>query len=67
MTEYFSFNNEAPVEELRYRTNRGTKFDVVRDALAFYEYMLNHVKSGKKIYIGENVESLTEIQVSTFK
>jgi len=49
------------LEESRTITGRSTKSEVIRDALELYDLVLQHLRAGKHIYLGQSRETAGEI------
>lgn len=51
------------LERARLATERSNNPEVVRDALALYDLIVQHLKQGKSIYFGENRESAEPLRI----
>ena len=49
------------LEEARAATGRATRSEVIRDALELYDLVVQHLMSGKHLYIGPARESAGEV------
>lgn len=52
---------DQALEETRLATGRSTKSEVVRDSLALYDLIVQHLIAGKHIYLGTTRESAGEV------
>ncbi|GEM_PF-2712267 len=51
------------LEEIRAATGRADDADVLRDALEFYDLVIQQAKRGKRIHIGEDRERSAEVKL----
>ncbi len=49
------------LEEIRLATGRPNNSEVVRDALEFYDLVVQYARQGKRIFIGDSRESAGEV------
>lgn len=63
----FTIDDATGLDDLAQETGRRSKADVVRDALALYEYLLERHKKGQVMFLGVNKEDATEFHVTTFE
>lgn len=63
----FVVDNDEVLTDLMSKTRRGSKADVVRDALSLYQFLLKKTESGQKIYVGSDKDKAAELMVTTFE
>ena len=57
----------AMLEEICHATDRSSKSDVIRDAMELYDFLVQHLKAGKHIYIGMTKETTGEVLFPHFE
>ena len=63
----FVIDDDTDLDEVAKETGRSSKADVVRDALAFYQYVLRRLSKGDKMFLGPDGKNVTELAVTTFE
>ena len=64
----FSIDDQNKVLKLLAKaTGRSRRADVVRDALAVYQYLAGRAMEGQRIFLGEDKENATELDITTFR
>ena len=63
----FTIPDDGALDELQRQTQRVTKAEVVRDALAVYQMLLDRVRNGERIYLGRTKEDATELTITSLR
>ena len=61
-------NTLHAIEELQQKTGRSSKADVIRDALALYEYLVEQAsEQNRSLFLGSNREDVVPLLVTSIE
>jgi hypothetical protein len=68
MTRFnFTIPDDGALDELQRATRRNSKADVVRDALAVYQLLVNRARDGQKFFVGRDREHAAELTITSLE
>lgn len=56
-------DDDEVLDYMKRETKRDNKYEVIRDALSLYQFLIEQIKNGNKIYIGQNNKMAGELKV----